>query len=327
MHSHSHHSHTHSDHSHDVGKLCHAQALSADTHDNEKRINTVFILTTITMVVEILAGTWFGSMALLADGWHMFTHSAAFAIAMFAYWYARKHSDNPAFAFGTGKVTSLGGFASAVALAVVALFMVVESVERLISPANIHFEEAIAVAVIGLLVNLASVFLLHDHHDHSHGHHHHHHAHDHDHDHDHDHSHDHNIKAAYFHVLADTLTSLFAILALIAGKFLGWIWLDAVMGIVGAVVILKWAYNLITDSSAILLDRNHSDSDEKAILELFEQQPDSRLLDLHVWKMSGQHKAAILSVETSGNQVASDYQKLLDEQVKLAHVTIEVHRI
>ncbi len=190
------------------------------------------------MILEIAAGTWFGSMALLADGWHMGTHSAAFLITLFAYAYAKKHANNKSFSFGTGKVNYLGGFASAVALAIVALMMAVESVQRLFEPHSIQFNEAIIVAIIGLVVNVASAFILKDDH-----HHHHHH-------------HDHNMKAAYFHVLADTLTSVLAIVALFVGKYMGAVWLDPVMGIVGAIVIFHWSFGLIKESSSVLLDKS-----------------------------------------------------------------------
>ena len=182
-------------------------------------------------------------MALLADGWHMGTHSAAFLIAIFAYSYAKKHANNKDFSFGTGKVNSLGGFASAIALAIVALMMIIESVQRLIEPQSIHFNEAIVVAIIGLVVNVASVFILHDDH-HHHGEPHHH------------HDHDHNMKAAYFHVLADTLTSLLAIVALLVGKYIGLLWMDPLMGIVGAIVIFRWSYGLVKESSEVLLDKS-----------------------------------------------------------------------
>lgn len=199
----------------------HSHQFSIDTKSSEKKVNIVFAITTITMVIEIVAGTWFGSMALLADGWHMFTHSAAFAVSIFVYWYARKHQNDPAYSFGTGKVNTLGGFASAIALGTVALMMLIESITRLFSPQGIQFEEAIFVAIIGLIVNIVSAFLLHD--DHHHDIHQHDHKHEHG-SHNHKHHHDHNLKAAYFHVLADTLTSLLAIVALVLGKYFNWIW-------------------------------------------------------------------------------------------------------
>ena len=312
----------------------HSHDFNADTRGAERRVNMVFALTTITMVIEIIAGTWFGSMALLADGWHMFTHSAAFAIAMFVYWYARKHQANPAFSFGTGKVTSLGGFASAVALAVVALMMAIESGWRLIEPETIRFNEAIAVAILGLIVNLVSALLLHDghHHGHSHGHSHTHkttndHEHEHEHEHDHsDHHQDHNLKAAYFHVLADTLTSVFAILALIAGKWLGWVWMDALMGIIGAIVIGRWAYGLAVETSRVLLDKNAAPTVAAKIREHVEKQEQDEVLDLHVWPVSPNHVSVILSVATEQSKSPDHYKSALHALGSINHLTVEVNR-
>lgn len=305
--------------------------FSADTRSNEKRVNAVFALTTVTMVVEIAAGVAFGSMALLADGWHMFTHSAAFAITMFTYWYAKKHKDNDSFSFGTGKVTSLGGFASAVALAVVAVMMALESVGRFFSPHDIHFKEAIIVAVIGLIVNVISAVLLHgDEHHHHHGHSHSHsHSHDHHDHHDHHHHSDSNMKAAYFHVLADMLTSVFAILALIVGQYLGWLWLDATMGIVGAVVIIKWAYGLIGESSHILLDRNADVKAEENVRHLLASLPATEIVDLHVWKVSDKHKALMVSLVVGEEQSAIKAQTvkalLKENHCEFDHVTVEIN--
>jgi len=242
-------------HSHDFG---------ISNQQGESKVKAVFWLTTVVMVLEIAAGMWSGSMGLLADGWHMGTHSAAFAITIFAYSYAKKHANNKAFSFGTGKVNSLGGFASAVALAIVALMMAIESIQRLIEPQEILFNEAIVVAIIGLSVNVVSVYLLHDDHHHQ------------DHDHQ-SHNHDHNMKAAYFHVLADTLTSVLAILALIAGKYFGLIWMDAMIGVVGAVVIARWSYGLIKESSAILLDRSADPESLKKVVEAINRKNDTTM--------------------------------------------------
>ncbi|MDN4503547.1 CDF family Co(II)/Ni(II) efflux transporter DmeF [Alteromonadaceae bacterium BrNp21-10] len=301
-------------HSHDFGM---------DNQQGASRVKIVFWLTTIIMLLEITAGTWSGSMALLADGWHMGTHSAAFLITLFAYSYAQKHAHNRGFSFGTGKVNYLGGFASAVALAIVALMMIVESLQRLIEPQTIHFNEAIAVAVIGLVVNVVSVLVLHD------DHHHHHHEHD-DNGHDaehHKHGHqDHNMKAAYFHVLADTLTSLLAIVALLAGKYFGWIWMDAVVGIVGAVVIAKWSIGLIKESGDVLLDKTvHSGAIDK-IVDDFNNANNTSIEDIHFWKLGTSHNAAILSVVSAKPLAVDDYkQLLLNHLPHLSHVTIEVN--
>ena len=291
------------DHSHDFG---------IDNKHRENKVKIVFWLTTIIMVLEITVGTTSGSMALLADGWHMGTHSAAFLITIFAYSYAKKHADNKSFSFGTGKVNYLGGFASAVALAIVALMMAIESVQRLIEPQNILFNEAIIVAIIGLVVNIVSVFVLHDDHHH--------------HGEEHDHHHDHNMKAAYFHVLADTLTSLLAIIALLTGKYYGWIWMDAVMGIVGAAVILRWSYGLIKESSNVLLDKTVSPNSFANIAKNMKEENNAIINDIHIWKVGTSHQAAILSVVTEEPLEPYFYKRILKQHLpRLSHISIEVN--
>ena len=308
------------DHSHDFG---------VDNTQNQYKVQIVFWLTTVIMILEIAAGTWSGSMALLADGWHMGTHSAAFLIAIFAYSYAKKNANNKSFSFGTGKVNYLGGFASAIALAIVALLMVVESVQRIIEPNNIHFNEAIIVAVVGLIVNIVSAFILKDdHHHHSHSHsdsndHHDHHG---DSDHHH-HDHDHNMKAAYLHVLADALTSVLAIVALLTGKYLGIIWIDPVMGIVGAIVIFHWSYGLIKESSSVLLDK----SVDVATFEKISQTLNEKhtiINDIHVWKIATTHQAAILSVSSPSPLSTDEYKELLSASLpQLSHVSVEINKV
>ena len=285
----------------------------------ERRTKYVLILTAVTMVAEIVAGTVFGSMALLADGWHMGTHVAAFLITIYAYRFARKHQNNPDYAFGTGKVGVLGGFTSAIALAIVALLMLVESVHRIIEPTEIQFNAAIGVAVLGLLVNVASAFILKDHHDHSHGH-------SHSHDHEHSHEHDHNLHAAYMHVLADALTSLLAIVALLAGKYFGLNWLDPIMGVVGAIIITRWSYGLIKQTSPILLDASIEQSYKSAITKKIEMDSDSRIVDLHIWKVSAHHYAVIISIVSRQPKEVEEYKRLLAEFEKLSHMTIEVNQ-
>ena len=285
----------------------------------ERRTKYVLILTAVTMVAEIVAGTVFGSMALLADGWHMGTHVAAFLITIYAYRFARKHQNNPDYAFGTGKVGVLGGFTSAIALAIVALLMLVESVHRIIEPTEIQFNAAIGVAVLGLLVNVASAFILKDHHDHSHGH-------SHSHDHEHSHEHDHNLHAAYMHVLADALTSLLAIVALLAGKYFGLNWLDPIMGVVGAIIITRWAYGLIKQTSPILLDASIEQSYKSAITKKIEMDSDSRIVDLHIWKVSAHHYAIIISIVSQHPKEVEEYKRILAEFEKLSHITIEVNQ-
>ena len=275
----------------------------------ESRTKQVLVITAITMIVEIIAGTVFGSMALLADGWHMGTHTAAFAITIFAYQYSRRHADNREFTFGTGKVSVLGGFASAIALAIVALFMAFESVLRFFEPLEIQFNEAIIVAILGLIVNLLCAFLLNIHHDHEREHHH----------------HDHNIKGAYLHVLADALTSILAIIALFFGKYLGWNWLDPLMGIVGALVITRWSYGLLVDTSGILLDKSVDSEDAQSIQEKIESDSDNRVSDIHVWKVGPIDNAAIISLVTHHSKNPEYYKELLSDFDELSHVTIEVN--
>lgn len=290
------------EHSHDFG---------VDSKLHENKVKSVFWLTTVIMVLEITAGTWSGSMALLADGWHMGTHSAAFLIAIFAYSYAKKHANNKDFSFGTGKVNSLGGFASAIALAIVALMMIIESVLRLVEPHPIHFNEAIIVAIIGLVVNVVSVFILHDDHHHHHGEHH-------------NHDHDHNMKAAYFHVLADTLTSLLAIVALLVGKYIGLLWMDPLMGIVGAIVILRWSYGLIKESSEVLLDKSIKQPTMDKISDALSDK-NTVINDIHVWKISTAHQSAILKVTSSEPLSSDEYENILKGILpQLSHVSIEI---
>ena len=282
----------------------------------ERRTWWVIGLTASMMVIEIAAGLMYGSMALLADGWHMGTHAAALGVTVFAYVFARRHADDRRYSFGTGKVGALGGFASAVGLAVVALLVFGESAKRLATPAAIHFDQAIAVACVGLVVNLACALLLGgDHHDHDH---------DDDH-HDHHHHHDHNLRGAYLHVLADALTSVLAIAALTAGKFLGWTWMDALMGIVGAVVIARWSYGLLRDTSGVLLDAELPETRRRRILEILESDADNRVVDLHVWRVGPRHLAALVSVVTHEPRGPEHYKQLLADQRDLVHVTVEVH--
>lgn len=312
-------------------KWTHQHQYTQVNSDGERNTRYVLYLTLVTMIAEIAAGTIYGSMALLADGWHMGTHAAAFLITLFAYHYAKKHANNPAFAFGTGKVSVLGGYTSAIALGLVALVMLVESAVRIVSPEQIHFNQAILVAIIGLTVNVVSVFLLKDHHSHDHGHSHHHshqeHAHHHHgHSHDHHHGHDdHNLKAAYFHVLADALTSLLAIVALLMGKYFGLNWLDPLMGIVGAVIISRWAWGLMTQTGPLLLDASVTKEYQSKVRQAIELVPDHQIADIHVWPVSADKYAAIISI-VSHQAKDIDYLKgKLADFHKLAHVTIEIN--
>jgi cation diffusion facilitator family transporter len=247
-------------------------------------------------------------MALLADGWHMGTHAAALGVAAFAYAYARRHADDPRYSFGTGKVGALGGFASATGLAVVALLIFAESAERIAAPVTIRFDEAIAVACLGLVVNVVCAWLLHD---------------DHHHD-DHAH-HDHNLRGAYLHVLADALTSVLAIAALTTGKFLGWTWMDPVMGLVGSVIIARWSFALLRDTSRVLLDAEISPTRRQEIRRALEAHGDARVADLHVWRVGPRHLAAIVSLVADEPRAPAHYKERLADEGDLVHVTVEVN--
>jgi cation diffusion facilitator family transporter len=280
----------------------------------ERSTHRVIALTLAMMAVEIGAGMAFGSMALLADGWHMGTHAVALGITALAYDFARRHADNPRFSFGTGKVGDLGGFASALVLAVVAIIMAAESVQRLISPQGIRFNQAIGVAVAGLIVNVVSAVMLQDRR-----------PQDGDDHHAKAHHHDHNLKAAYLHVLADALTSLLAIVALLTGKAFGWVWMDPSMGIVGAVIIIRWAYGLLVDTGRVLLDRDVDPQLVSDIVGRIEADSDNRVSDIHVWRVGANSLSVILSVVTHHPRPPEHYKRLISEFDELAHVTVEVH--
>jgi cation diffusion facilitator family transporter len=293
----------------------------------ERRTRWVVGVTLAMMVGEIVAGSLFGSMALLADGWHMGTHAAALGVALFAYVYARRHADDERYSFGTGKVGALGGFASAMGLAVVALMVLGESVTRLAAPVVIHFDEAIAVAVLGLAVNIGCALLLRDHEHDGHG------AHEHAvHGHDHqgtsakDVQHgDQNLRAAYVHVLADALTSVFAIVALLAGRTLGWTWMDPVMGVVGGLVIARWSWSLLRETGQVLLDGGVPRSRRMAIVCAIEAEDGVRVADLHVWRVGPRHLAAIVTLVARRPREPGHYRTLLGAFPDLSHVTIEVN--
>jgi cation diffusion facilitator family transporter len=302
----------------------HSHDFSIDSSVAERRTRIVIVITATMMVIEIAAGMAFHSMALLADGWHMSTHVAAFVITALAYYFGRRHAHDPRYSFGTGKMGILGGFASAMVLLVVAALMASESVHRFFVPVSIQFNQAIGVAVAGLLVNLVCALIFKEAHDHRH---HPHHSHPHGHDHKHsDHPQDLNLRAAYIHVLADALTSVTAIVALVAGKFLGWFWLDPVMGLVGSVVVAIWAYTLVRDTSGILLDRTPESSDlPEEIRRAVEADGDSLVTDLHVWQVGAGKFAAIVSILGRDPKTAESYRELFREHEELVHVTVEVH--
>jgi cation diffusion facilitator family transporter len=303
-------------HIYNLYKWQHDHRFNVEDVRSERNTWRVIFLTITMMVIEIAAGYYYGSMALLADGWHMGTHAAALGITAFTYWYARKHADNPDYSFGTGKVGVLGGFASAIVLFIVAFLIAAESFDRIIHPVQIHFNEALIVAIIGLVVNLISALLLEGGHQHSH---------EHDHD-DGSVHHDHNLRAAYLHVIADALTSVLAIIALLAGKFFGWVFLDPVIGIVGALVISKWSFGLLKDTSAILLDRGVDQEMVEKIKTAIEQDSDNRVSDIHVWIVGSHQLSTIISIVTHFPKDPEHYKNLLTGFKDLVHVTVEVNK-
>jgi cation diffusion facilitator family transporter len=303
-------------HTTDVSAWKHEHNFMADTSSAEKRTHKVIVLTVIMMMAEIVAGTMFHSMALLADGWHMSTHVVAFVLTALAYYFGRRHAKNAQFTFGTGKIGVLGGFTSAIVLSGIALLMAAESIHRLFAPVAIHFREAIIIATVGLVVNVVCALILKDDPQH------HHHGHDHAHDGPH---HDLNLRAAYLHVLADALTSVLAITALSLGYFFGWVWLDPVMGLVGTVVIVSWAYTLLRDTSSILLDRIPAHTDLPVVIrEAIENDGDSVITDLHIWQVGVGKFAAIVSLVGHHPKTPEAYRAALKIHEELVHVTVEV---
>ncbi len=312
--------HQHAEHSGRHSISGHDHVFLGENHQrNEKRTWIVIAITATMMVIEITAGNLYGSMALTADGWHMSTHAAAMLIAAFAYLYARKHVHNSRFTFGTGKLGDLAGFASAIVLALIALLIGWESFWRITSPVKINFQEAILVAVIGLIVNLVCAWLLRDDHSHHHGHHH-----DHSHGDDHAGVHDQNLRAAYIHVLADALTSVLAIAALLMGGLYGWLWLDPAIGIVGALVIANWSWGLIKDTGSTLLDYLPENEDLPGEIAEIISREGGEIVDLHVWQLGPGHHGAIVSIFAEQPQAPSYYRNKLAVIHDLSHVTVEV---
>lgn len=324
--------------------------LGQDHRRNERRVWWVIALTAGMMVVEIIAGNLYGSMALVADGWHMSTHAGAMLITALAYGYARRQARNPRFTFGTGKLGELAGFASAIVLALIAMIIGWDSLARLVDPVPIRFDEAIAIAAAGLLVNLVSAWLLRDDHGHAHGHgghapeqvRHDHHGHDHDHEHRHAHeddpdhahghgaahgrprrTHDNNLRSAYVHVLADALTSVLAIAALLAGRSYGWLWADPAMGVVGALVIARWSWGLIRDAGTVLLDATPQSGRMRRDIEQALDAGDGEIADLHVWQVGPGHYAAIVSLVTRHPRDSAFYKAKLAHIAGLSHLTVE----
>src|SRR5688572_15280938 len=301
--------------------------LGSQHEKHERRTWMVVGLTAVTMVVEIAAASLFNSMALLADGWHMATHAGALGLSALAYRFARRHARNPRFTFGTGKVGDLAAYSSGIILAVAAIMITWESVTRLFQPLPIAFDQAILVAVLGLLVNFGSAAMLWSRHGHDHGHGHgRDHGHDHEHGHGHDHAQhtDHNIRAAFMHVVADALTSVLAIVALVVGLMFGAVWLDPLMGIVGAAVILHWSISLMRDTGGILLDMEAGGDLAARIRTDIEATDGDRVADLHVWRVGPGHFAAIVAIVTRRATDAGELKMTLKERYPLAHLTVEV---
>ncbi|WP_419952438.1 CDF family Co(II)/Ni(II) efflux transporter DmeF [Methylobacterium sp.] len=312
-------------HSHSIETWRHRHDFLGTSHArNERRTVLVVGLTLAMMVAEIVGGTIFGSMALTADGWHMSTHAAALGIAALAYRFARLHTDDPRFAFGTAKLGDLSAFASAIILAMIALAIGYESLTRLGNPQAIAFGEALPIAILGLLVNLASAWLLHgDGHDHGH-----HHDHDHGHAHHEGHGHadhgDTNLRAAYVHVLADALTSVLAIAALLAGRYLGIAWLDPAMGLVGAAVIVAWSWSLIRSAGATLLDAVPDRNLAHSVRTRLETNGDT-ITDLHLWRLGPGHTGLIVSLVSDHPQEPAAYKTKLADLEGLSHITVEAN--
>lgn len=288
-------------------ELDHNHAFDQCTKSNERKTMSVIILTFVTMAIEITTGIITGSMALLADGWHMGTHAFALGITWFAYIMARRYAHTTKFSFGTGKFGVLAGYTSALFLGVTAVYMIVESIKRFLYPVDIGFNEAIIVAIIGLLVNVLSIWLLRDDEDH-HGHH-----------------HDHNLKAAYLHVLADALTSVLAIIALLSGKYFGLVFLDPVMGLVGGVLIGSWSWGLLKSSGFILLDGNQNNKTKQAIVDAIEVDQDAKVVDLHLWKLGSNSLGVLITLVAGSPRSPQEYRDRLDQIHHLDHITIEPH--
>ena len=311
-------------HSHSIEPWSHAHVFLGAKHErHERRIWFVVALTAVMMVAEIVGGTIFGSMAVVADGWHMSTHAGALAIAALAYRFARHHARDPRFTFGTGKVGELAAFTSAVILALIAVAIGYEAAMRLVAPVPIDFEPATWLAVVGLGVNLASAWLLFDE-DHQHAHAHHDHDDDHEHDHHHHHAHDSNLRAAYVHVLADAMTSVLAIVALLAGRFYGWVWMDPAMALVGVCVILSWSVGLTRTAGTVLLDMVPDRRLASTIRKRLEVDGD-RVSDLHLWRLGPGHAGLIASVVSDRPQPPAFYKNRLEGIAGLSHITVEVH--
>jgi cation diffusion facilitator family transporter len=310
----------------DVSRFTHDHQFHADSSKGERRTRLVVVITATMMVVEIIGGYTLNSMALLADGWHMSSHALAMGLSLLAFVLARKYANDHRFTFGTWKIEILGAFSSALLLAVVAALMMYQSIERLFAPSPIHYNDAIAIAIIGLAVNLLCAWLLRDEHGgHGHDHGHDHHAHD-QHRHDH-HHHDVNLHSAYIHVIADAATAVLAVFALVGGKLYGAAWLDPVMGIVGSILVARWAIGLLRESGRILLDAEMDSPVVEEIRDVVRKElPDTALFDLHVWRVGRGSYACILGLISDSELSAADVRRHLVIHEELAHVTVEIIR-
>lgn len=311
-------------HSQSIDEFRHSHVFLGETHErNERKTWAVIAICAVMMSAEIVGGWWFGSVALIADGLHMSTHAGALLIAALAYTYSRHYVNDARLTFGTGKFGDLAAFTSAIALAMIALLIGYESVDRLINPVSIAFNQAIPIAVVGLGVNLLSAYLLRDDHAHHHGH-----AHRHDHPHVHQNSHvhrDHNLRAAFVHVLADAAVSVLVIIGLLAGRQFGWVWMDPIMGLVATIVILSWSWTLIRSAGSILLDVCPDPPLAQKIALRLEQGSD-KVSDLHLWRVGPGHLAAVISIVSHDPRPPEQYKRRLSGLPGLSHVTIEVVR-
>ena len=299
---------------------CHSHQFDTGNPLAQKRILIATILTAVMMLLEVIGGWFFNSMALLADGWHMSSHMLALGLAYFAYRAARHYAQDQRFSFGTWKIEILAGYSSAILLLVVAVFMAVHSLQRLIDPVDIQYNQAIPIAILGLLVNLICAWLLHDGHHHHHHHHHHHEASTHLHE------QDLNQKAAFLHVLADAVTSVFAIMALFAGKYMGWSFLDALLGIVGAILVARWAVALMQETAKTLLD---AEMNHPVVNEIWQVVADLgvtvELTDLHVWKVAKGKFACILALSSDATLTADQVREALAVHDEIVHISVEIN--
>jgi cation diffusion facilitator family transporter len=302
---------------------------------NERRTWIVIWVCAAMMVLEIGGGFWFGSIALVADGLHMSTHAGALLLAALAYTFARKHAEDPRFSFGTGKLGDLAGFTSAIVLAMISLLIGYEAVSRVFSPVPIHFSEAIPIACLGLVVNIVSAWLLSGGHAHGHGHDH---NHSHGHAHEHEHAHrpeakaaqktgrDNNMRAAVVHVIADAAVSVLVIVGLVLAKLFGWLWMDPLAGIIGALVIASWALGLVRDTGAILLDMT-PDRDMEATMRRTIEEGGDTLADFHLWRLGPGHLGAILCIGTRQGRDVEYYRQRLGKFPGISHITVEVRQV